>query len=187
MIFATCTNITQQGLSISHSVTSPKIFFLWSRSMSNTCPEHHIYPVHILFCCSCTRILLKWMCRIIWSGWMPLLLSIWSYAPWTCYYMWMQSTYLAYDANSCSSRHLETNSFYFFLIFGSVSDLLDYINPSRDAKVRDVVAGKRKSYITKVPGYSCLIKTTLTHHTAYDTREKLHQFHESCTELKKNR
>jgi len=65
---------------------------------------------------------------------------------------------------------------YFFLIFGSVSDLLDYINPSRDAKVRDVVAGKRKSYITKVPGYSCLIKTTLTHHTAYDTREKLHQF-----------
>nr|XP_034904782.1 protein TSS-like isoform X2 [Populus alba] len=42
------------------------------------------------------------------------------------------------DASIASKGHL------------SVSDLLDYINPSRDAKVRDVVAGKRKSYITKV-------------------------------------
>ncbi|KAJ6400724.1 hypothetical protein OIU84_016207 [Salix udensis] len=42
------------------------------------------------------------------------------------------------DASIASKGHL------------SVSDLLDYINPSRDAKVRDVIAGKRKSYITKV-------------------------------------
>ncbi|KAF9669070.1 hypothetical protein SADUNF_Sadunf14G0069500 [Salix dunnii] len=42
------------------------------------------------------------------------------------------------DASIASKGHL------------SVSDLLDYINPSRDAKVRDVLAGKRKSYITKV-------------------------------------
>lgn len=41
------------------------------------------------------------------------------------------------DASIASKGHL------------SVSDLLDYINPSRDAKGRDV-AGKRKSYITKV-------------------------------------
>ncbi|KAJ6723086.1 EUKARYOTIC TRANSLATION INITIATION FACTOR 3 SUBUNIT EIF-3 [Salix koriyanagi] len=41
------------------------------------------------------------------------------------------------DASIASKGHL------------SVSDLLDYINPSRDAKVRDVIAGKRKSYITK--------------------------------------
>lgn len=32
---------------------------------------------------------------------------------------------------------------------GSVSDLLDYINPTQDAKGRDA-AMKRKSYITKV-------------------------------------
>lgn len=36
------------------------------------------------------------------------------------------------------------------LIFGSVSDLLDYINPSRDAKGRDFISVKRKAYITKV-------------------------------------
>ncbi|KAJ6710327.1 TETRATRICOPEPTIDE REPEAT (TPR)-LIKE SUPERFAMILY PROTEIN [Salix koriyanagi] len=42
------------------------------------------------------------------------------------------------DASIASKGHL------------SVSDLLDYINPSRDAKGRDVVAGKRKSYITKL-------------------------------------
>ncbi|KAJ4827850.1 hypothetical protein Tsubulata_012996 [Turnera subulata] len=44
------------------------------------------------------------------------------------------------DASIASKGHL------------SVSDLLDYINPSRDSKGRDVVALKRKSYISKVKG-----------------------------------
>ncbi|KAA8520744.1 hypothetical protein F0562_014984 [Nyssa sinensis] len=46
------------------------------------------------------------------------------------------------DASIASKGHL------------SVSDLLDYINPSHDAKGRDAVAIKRKSYITKVKGKS---------------------------------
>ncbi|XP_044480547.1 LOW QUALITY PROTEIN: protein TSS-like [Mangifera indica] len=46
------------------------------------------------------------------------------------------------DATIASKGHL------------SVSDLLDYINPSHDAKGRDVSAIKRKIYITKVKGKS---------------------------------
>ncbi|KAJ0111836.1 hypothetical protein Patl1_00605 [Pistacia atlantica] len=46
------------------------------------------------------------------------------------------------DASIASKGHL------------SVSDLLDYINPSHDAKGRDVSTIKRKSYITKVKGKS---------------------------------
>ncbi|KAL5859534.1 hypothetical protein ACOSQ4_000830 [Xanthoceras sorbifolium] len=46
------------------------------------------------------------------------------------------------DASIASKGHL------------SVSDLLDYINPSNDPKGRDVSAVKRKSYITKVKGRS---------------------------------
>ncbi|XP_044501218.1 protein TSS-like isoform X2 [Mangifera indica] len=46
------------------------------------------------------------------------------------------------DASIASKGHL------------SVSDLLDYINPSHDAKGRDVSAIKRKNYITKVKGKS---------------------------------
>ncbi|KAF5733515.1 clustered mitochondria protein [Tripterygium wilfordii] len=46
------------------------------------------------------------------------------------------------DASIASKGHL------------SVSDLLDYINPSHDAKGRDAVAVKRKNYITKVKGKS---------------------------------
>ncbi|XVF33173.1 hypothetical protein REPUB_Repub17cG0145800 [Reevesia pubescens] len=34
----------------------------------------------------------------------------------------------------------------------SVSDLLDYINPNHDAKGKDIAAGKRRSYISKVKG-----------------------------------
>lgn len=55
---------------------------------------------------------------------------------------------VAYDASFYSNF---TNKVC-FLTFGSVSDLLDYINPSCDAKGRDIVALKRKSYITKVCG-----------------------------------
>ncbi|KAK3194624.1 hypothetical protein Dsin_025934 [Dipteronia sinensis] len=46
------------------------------------------------------------------------------------------------DASIASKGHL------------SVSDLLDYINPSNDPKGRDLSAVKRKSYITKVKGKS---------------------------------
>lgn len=46
------------------------------------------------------------------------------------------------DASIASKGHL------------SVSDLLDYINPSQDAKGRDAVTVKRKSYIAKVKGTS---------------------------------
>ncbi|KAF5732123.1 clustered mitochondria protein [Tripterygium wilfordii] len=46
------------------------------------------------------------------------------------------------DASIASKGHL------------SVSDLLDYISPSHDAKCRDAVAVKRKNYITKVKGNS---------------------------------
>ncbi|XP_028093256.1 protein TSS-like [Camellia sinensis] len=42
------------------------------------------------------------------------------------------------DASIASKGHL------------SVSDLLDYINPSQDAKGKDDVAMKRKTYIMKV-------------------------------------
>ncbi|XP_065860209.1 protein REDUCED CHLOROPLAST COVERAGE 1 [Euphorbia lathyris] len=42
------------------------------------------------------------------------------------------------DASIASKGHL------------SVSDLLDYINPSRDTKGRDFISVKRKSYITKI-------------------------------------
>lgn len=54
--------------------------------------------------------------------------------------------------------HILSNTFFFFTKIGSVSDLLDYINPVHDAKGRDM-AVKRKSYITKVhlgPGHFVL-------------------------------
>ncbi|XWS46230.1 hypothetical protein CRYUN_Cryun14cG0046600 [Craigia yunnanensis] len=44
------------------------------------------------------------------------------------------------DASIASKGHL------------SVSDLLDYINPSHDAKGKDIAAGQRRSYIMKVKG-----------------------------------
>ncbi|XP_022757552.1 protein TSS-like [Durio zibethinus] len=44
------------------------------------------------------------------------------------------------DASIASKGHL------------SVSDLLDYINPNHDVKGKDIAAGKRRSYITKLKG-----------------------------------
>lgn len=43
------------------------------------------------------------------------------------------------------------------IMFCSVSDLLDYINPSHNAKGKDSVAVKRKNYIMKVYEIAFLI------------------------------
>lgn len=41
-------------------------------------------------------------------------------------------------------------SYLLIIAIDSVSDLLDYINPSHDAKGKDAVGSKRRNYIAKV-------------------------------------